>query len=85
MQFQADITAAEILLPNLEELSAFGAVYVAGMALNLYDENHVSTGYPVSSLSATTGAGGPATPIRWLAASGHHRESKFFIKKLNVF
>ena len=38
MQFQADITAAEILLPNLEELSAFGAVYVAGMALNLYDE-----------------------------------------------
>lgn len=36
MQFQADITAAQLLLPNFEELSGFGAVYVAGLALKLY-------------------------------------------------
>ncbi|MGA3415897.1 glycerol kinase [Lactiplantibacillus plantarum] len=38
MQFQADVTAAQLLLPNFEELSAFGAVYVAGLALKLYTE-----------------------------------------------
>jgi len=36
MQFQADITDAKLLLPNFEELSGFGAVYAAGMALGLY-------------------------------------------------
>lgn len=37
MQFQADMTHAKILLPNLEELSAFGTVYAAGLALGVYD------------------------------------------------
>lgn len=39
MQFQSDITNAKILLPNVEELSAFGAVYVAGQALGMYTED----------------------------------------------
>ncbi|WP_097037828.1 FGGY-family carbohydrate kinase [Lactiplantibacillus plantarum] len=36
MQFQSDITATQLLIPNFEELSGFGTVYVAGMALELY-------------------------------------------------
>jgi len=38
MQFQSDITAAKLLLPNVEELSAFGAVSVAALELGLYTE-----------------------------------------------
>jgi len=36
MQYQADITATQVLLPNFEELSAFGVVYAAGLAMAFY-------------------------------------------------
>lgn len=38
MQFQADIIGAQLLLPNVEELSAFGAVNVAGRQLGCYSK-----------------------------------------------
>lgn len=38
MQFQADITTMQLLLPNVEELSAFGAVYASALQLGLYSK-----------------------------------------------
>jgi len=38
MQFQSDISDADIKIPNIEELSATGAAFLAGMSANLYDD-----------------------------------------------
>lgn len=38
MQFQSDITNGRVKVPNVEELSAIGVAYVAGIALGIYTE-----------------------------------------------
>ncbi len=38
MQFQCDLLQATVKIPNVEELSVLGAVFLAGLQLNLYDE-----------------------------------------------
>lgn len=45
MQFLSDILGREVLVPELEEFSAIGAAYAAGISVGLYDretlfENH---------------------------------------------
>lgn len=37
MQFQSDILGIKVVVPEAEELSGFGAVYAAGLALKLYN------------------------------------------------
>ena len=37
MQFQSDILAKEVLVPQAEELSGIGAAYAAGIAAGVYD------------------------------------------------
>ena len=39
MQFQSDISRADISIPDAEELSVLGTVYAAGLAAGLYDES----------------------------------------------
>jgi len=39
MQFQSDITNAVLRVPQVEELSAIGAAYAAGLSIGLYDED----------------------------------------------
>ncbi|MFV0362683.1 MAG: FGGY-family carbohydrate kinase [Suipraeoptans sp.] len=39
MQFQSDITGADVLVPNAEELSGIGAAYSAGIGIGLYNMN----------------------------------------------
>ncbi len=39
MQFQSDIAGCKVLSPNLEELSGIGAAYMAGLAVELWDES----------------------------------------------
>jgi len=41
MQFQSDISDVDIKIPNVEELSAIGAGYLAGMSANVYDNDKV--------------------------------------------
>lgn len=41
MQYQADILNAQVLLPEREELSGIGAVYLAGITMGLYDEERL--------------------------------------------
>lgn len=41
MQFQSDISDLTVRIPDAEELSNIGAVYVAGITAGLYDENTV--------------------------------------------
>ena len=41
MQFQSDISDADIKIPNIEELSATGVAYLAGMSSGLYDHDAV--------------------------------------------
>lgn len=45
MQFQADQAEADILIPELQELSGLGAAYAAGISAGLYDQqtifNHI--------------------------------------------
>jgi len=38
MQFQSDITNANIKVPDAEELSVIGVAYLAGISAGLYDE-----------------------------------------------
>lgn len=42
MQFQADIQGFPVLVPEVEELSASGAAYLAGISLGLYDINDMN-------------------------------------------
>lgn len=39
MQFQTDILNTEVAVPSTEELSGIGAAYMAGIAMNMWDEN----------------------------------------------
>lgn len=39
MQFQSDILGIPVQVPNLEELSGIGAGYLAGIALNIYEQD----------------------------------------------
>lgn len=39
MQFQSDIAAATVQIPDAEELSGIGPAYAAGIALGLWDES----------------------------------------------
>ncbi|GEO59014.1 FGGY-family carbohydrate kinase [Companilactobacillus bobalius] len=39
MQFQCDLLQSVLKIPNVEELSVLGAVFLAGLQLDLYDEN----------------------------------------------
>ena len=39
MQFQADVSGVEVVVPQSEELSGIGAVYAAGLALGVFDES----------------------------------------------
>ncbi|MBQ6221052.1 MAG: glycerol kinase GlpK [Solobacterium sp.] len=39
MQFQSDMLQCDLLVPDVEELSCIGAAYMAGLALNVYDES----------------------------------------------
>lgn len=39
MQFQSDISNVNVLVPNMEEFSAFGVAYSAGIAAGLYNRN----------------------------------------------
>ena len=41
MQFQSDMSSAQIKIPDAEELSVLGAVFTAGIAAGLYDPNTV--------------------------------------------
>lgn len=41
MQFQSDLSEAVIRIPELEELSAMGAAYLAGIAVHMYDEEKI--------------------------------------------
>lgn len=41
MQFQADMTAIQVRVPTLQELSGMGAAYAAGIAVGLYDSNRI--------------------------------------------
>ena len=43
MQFQSDILSAEVQVPKTEELSAVGAAYAAGLALDVYSETVFDT------------------------------------------
>ena len=38
MQFQCDLLQATLQIPNVEELSVLGSVFLAGLQLNFYDE-----------------------------------------------
>ena len=39
MQFQSDILGCEVQIPEVEELSAIGAAYMAGLSCGLYDDS----------------------------------------------
>lgn len=39
MQLQADLLDAQVLIPTSEELSGFGAAYMAGLSAGIYDES----------------------------------------------
>ena len=41
MQFQADVTGADVVVSDLQELSAAGAAYVAGRAAGVYQDNAI--------------------------------------------
>jgi len=41
MQFQSDLTGAVVQIPDLQELSAMGAAYAAGMSIGMYDPETV--------------------------------------------
>lgn len=41
MQFQSDITDAQIRIPDTEELSVIGAAYMAGISLGVYQEKEI--------------------------------------------
>ena len=41
MQFQSDVAAARVRIPELQELSGQGAAYMAGIACGLYDEGKI--------------------------------------------
>lgn len=42
MQFQSDIQGCDVLVSDVEELSASGAAYLAGIAIGLYDNKKIS-------------------------------------------
>lgn len=42
MQFQCDLLQAQLKIPNVEELSVLGSVFLAGMQLGIYDEKVLS-------------------------------------------
>ena len=44
MQFQSDITGVKVLVPEAEEFSALGVVYMAGIKLGLYEKNKLFIG-----------------------------------------
>lgn len=44
MQLQSDIAGAEILVSSIQELSAKGVAYLAGIASGIYDENTIFGG-----------------------------------------
>lgn len=44
MQFQSDILAIPLLVPNVEELSGTGAAYAAGLALGVYQKESLFSG-----------------------------------------
>ena len=39
MQFQADMSACKVLVPNAEELSGIGAAYMAGLAVGIWNQS----------------------------------------------
>lgn len=41
MQLQSDLTGARVGVPDLQELSGMGAAYAAGIAIGLYDREHI--------------------------------------------
>ena len=41
MQFQSNMAGAAVEVPDLQELSGMGAAYAAGMALGMYDRDHI--------------------------------------------
>ena len=41
MQFQSDIAALTVQIPEIQELSGMGAAYAAGMAVGMYDRNTI--------------------------------------------
>ncbi len=41
MQFQADQADTRVIIPELQELSGMGAAYAAGIAIGLYDKDHI--------------------------------------------
>lgn len=41
MQFQSDILGMPVQVPDQEELSGIGAAYLSGIALGLYDKEHI--------------------------------------------
>ncbi|MDQ0204986.1 glycerol kinase GlpK [Pectinatus haikarae] len=43
MQFQSDIQGCEVLVSDVEELSASGAAYLAGIAAGFYDKNKIAS------------------------------------------
>lgn len=48
MQFQSDILNMAVQVPEIEELSAIGTVYLAGISLGLYPQEQVFQNYGVS-------------------------------------
>lgn len=48
MQFQSDMTGSRVLVPEMEEFSALGAAYMAGLTCGVYQKETLFAGQPVT-------------------------------------